>query len=367
MSSLPRFLFLYGPCLFGGVLLLSACPTTTATEPEPLGTEVLEVAVDGGEAWVDLREGSVRFEAPSEGERWDLHVSGWNLYLNGGASGPGNASGIPFRDLDPDLQFEEVNREQDLLYFLFQDDYGSQLCTWWAYGLRSDHNLYSRFHRYWLSDEGRFWVVQIVGYYQLVDGAPEAGWVSFRWREVISAGGPSTQTLTVDATAGGFGVAADHPENHFQYVNLETGEVLAHDDEQAADALDWHIGFRRFYVRLNGGTSGSRGIAAFDEDALVPETNEQLLGLDPDSTLANFEGLVWEDQPESEQFAVDQVTPILLGWIEGTPGVNATANPIPFLVSTADDAQRAKIRVVSLVDGTIDGPQAITLEYALLP
>ena len=74
-------------------------------------------------------------------DNWDLHVDGWNLVLNGGASGQGSGAGIPFRDLDPDLQFEQVNREQDILYFLFQDDYGSVLSNWWAYGLRGGHNV----------------------------------------------------------------------------------------------------------------------------------------------------------------------------------------------------------------------------------
>jgi len=348
--------------------LASACgPTPPGDDDDILATTSLDIDLAAGEAWVSLREGRVLDPAEVDPANWDLHVDGWNLFLNGGASGAGSGAGIPFRDLDPDLQFEEVNREQDILYFLFQDDYGSVLSNWWAYGLRGGHNVYSRFHRYWIHDSGLWWKLQLLSYYQLVDGAPEAAHMGFRWQEVAEAGNGDVRELIVDATAGGISAAPSDPLNHFKYVDLDLGEVLDHDDDSAAAALDWHIGFRRFYVRLNGGTSGGRGIGSFDVDADIVESDAALLEMTAQSTLAQFEALGWADRPSETLLVEDEITPVLVGWYRGNPGAGASVDPIPYLLSVADDSDRAKMRVTSLEDGSQSSPQSITLEYAILP
>ena len=71
--------------------------------------------------------------------------------------------------------------------------------------------------------------------------------------------------------------------------------------------------------------------------------------------------------PDTSLLVEDRITPILLGWYRGNPGAGATIDPIPFLLSTANDSDRAKMRVTALVDGNQESPQSITLEYALLP
>ena len=336
-------------------------------DDDTLETTSLDIDMSDGEAWVSMREGRVLVASEVTDDNWDLHVDGWNLFLNGGASGPGNGAGIPFRDLDPDLTFEQVNREQDILYFLFQDDYGSVLSTWWAYGLRGGHTVYSRFHRYWLHDAGRWWKLQLLSYYELVDAAPQAAHMGFRWQEVLESGNGEVRELTVDATAGGISAAPDDPLNQFRYVNLESGEITRLSDESAATSSEWHIGFRRFYIRLNGGTSGPRGVASYDQDADVEESDEGLLEMTPESALASFEALSWSDRPGESVLVEDEIAPILIGWYSGNPGAGASALPIPFLASTANDSDRAKLRVTSLVDGDQDSPQSIALEYALLP
>ncbi len=40
------------------------------------------------------------------------------------------------------------------------------------------------------------------------------------------------------------------------YLNLETGEVLALTDEEAAASSDWHLAFKRTNIQLNSGASG---------------------------------------------------------------------------------------------------------------
>ena len=351
------------------LILVAACGPTLPDDDDDdaLETTVLDIDMSGGEAWLSLREGQVLDAAEVTDNNWDLHVDGWNLFLNGGASGSGSGAGSPFRDLDPDLSFEQVNREQDILYFLFQDDYGSVLSNWWAYGLRGGHTVYSRFHRYWLHDSGRWWKLQLLSYYQLVDGAPQAAHMGFRWQEVLESGNGEVREMHVDATAGGISAAPDDPLNQFRYVDLDSGEITRHSDESAATSSEWHIGFRRFYIRLNGGTSGPRGVASYDQDAENEESNEALLEMTPESALAGFEALGWSDRPDESTLVQDEIAPILIGWYAGNPGAGASALPIPFLASTANDSDRAKLRITALVDGSQESPQSITLEYALLP
>jgi hypothetical protein len=70
---------------------------------------------------------------------------------------------------------------------------------------------------------------------------------------------------TVDATAGGI-----TPTKGFVYAKFtDVGLVgLNLDDQSSLDSLDWDIAFRRFVIRLNGGTSGPSCVGAF----LYPKT-----------------------------------------------------------------------------------------------
>ena len=54
------------------------------------------------------------------------------------------------------------------------------------------------------------------------------------------------ETLDIDASS----------YTEYTYINLDTGEVLALDEAAAATSTDWHLGFNRTNVKLNGGASG---------------------------------------------------------------------------------------------------------------
>jgi hypothetical protein len=70
---------------------------------------------------------------------------------------------------------------------------------------------------------------------------------------------------TIDATAGGVTVTKGFVYAKFTDVGL-VGLNL--DDQSSLDSLDWDIAFRRFVIRLNGGTSGPSCVGAF----LYPKT-----------------------------------------------------------------------------------------------
>ena len=122
-----------------------------------------------------------------------------------------------------------------------------------------------------------------------------------------------------------------------------------------------------FSEHRHGGTSGPRGVASYDQDADNEESNEALLEMTPENALESFEELAWSDRPDESALVQDEIAPVLIGWYAGNPGAGASALPIPFLASTANDSDRAKLRITALVDGSQESPQSITLEYALLP
>lgn len=53
--------------------------------------------------------------------------------------------------------------------------------------------------------------------------------------------------------------ASDYAD--FTYFNLDTNQVVALTAEEAKASKDWHVGFRRTAIILNGGTSGSGNVA----------------------------------------------------------------------------------------------------------
>ncbi|HID80986.1 MAG TPA: hypothetical protein EYP51_01200 [Thiotrichales bacterium] len=77
----------------------------------------------------------------------------------------------------------------------------------------------------------------------------------------------SIKSLTIDATAGGFGAAPDDPKNKYTYINLDTGQVVELTDAEAETSLDWHLAFKRTKPKLNGGGSGPGTVKAALADA----------------------------------------------------------------------------------------------------
>ncbi len=65
----------------------------------------------------------------------------------------------------------------------------------------------------------------------------------------------------VDASAGGYSAAASNPWVYVRFTP-EGAERVEIDDETALESMQWHMGLRRFIVRLNGGTSGPSCVGA---------------------------------------------------------------------------------------------------------
>ena len=356
-------------CLLVFLLVIGCLPV------EPIGNEPLETVtvplsdLANGPQYIDLLAGG----AVAAGEPWDLQADGWNLFLNGGESGDGKAGGIDMELLDLELPFEEMNRRNQLVWFLFFDSYACALSDWWWYALDGTHTLFSDYHVYVVQRGDRHFAVQIFDYYTVVDGTAAAGYPEFRWAELPTDGTDPiiSEPVELDATAGGLAADADDPSNRWTYFSFDVGE-LDLSDAGALTSDAWDLGFKRFNIKSNSGPSGPGGVLTVDPDRERGETAEDVLGYTPDNQLAFFEERMAAFDPAGEHpFVEDAVQPVVRRWFRGLPG--STAEPVSlwdgrwFLATDRTGAEVAKLRVTDFVGDDPAGPESVTLEWAILP
>ena len=77
----------------------------------------------------------------------------------------------------------------------------------------------------------------------------------------------SMQSVTIDASAGGFANAATSP---YKYFSFATGSLVDINDSQAETSTAWDIAFKRTSTKLNGGVSGPANV----EGALADKQSE---------------------------------------------------------------------------------------------
>jgi hypothetical protein len=266
--------------------------------------------------------------------------------------------------LDLEMQFDELNRKNQILYFFFFDSYACALSDWWWYGLDGTHTLFSNYHVYVVQRGDQAFALQMLDYYRVVDGSAEAGYPEFRWTEI---GTPETFEEDLDATAGGLGADADDPDNQWTYFSFDNG-VVDLTDEESLSSDAWDLGFNRFNIKSNSGPSGNGGVLTLDFDLDRGETADDVLGFTPDGELARFDARVAAWVPDdSLEFTEDAIRPVLRRW--RTPADELEPGRW-FLVSDRTGDRVAKFRVVELDAGAGSadqaGPSALTLEWAIL-
>ena len=346
------------------LLLLAGCLPQTPVNGEELPTVTVELG--GEDLYLDFDLGVV----DGSGD-WDLRLDGWNLFLNGGESGPGKAGGIDMELLDLDLRFEEMRRRNQLVWFFFFDSYACALSRWWWYALDNTHTLFSNYHPYVVRRPDADYMVQVLDYYRVVDGVALSGFPEFRWARIPED--PAEDLVLhvdqVDATAGGLGAAADPSTDRWTYLRFGEG-VLDLTDAEALDSPDWDLGFKRFNIKSNSGPSGPAGIVTADAD---PDRGEQPADV-LDFTPANQEPYfveraeAWRDDPTAS-FQEDDVLPVLQRWFTGTPGQGDVALSATrwFLTTDRTAEPLIKLRVIELEGEDPTGPDRLVLEYSFVP
>ena len=122
-------------------------------------TRTLDVDVSGGRAYVDLSRGEVSTAAD-----WDLALEGWDIRVNGGVSGSGQAgalaAGVPFDQATNPSGVPAQTYRGDAYGGVFDEH------RWYRYNLTgTDHQVWPTFDVYLLRRGETMYKVQITGYY----------------------------------------------------------------------------------------------------------------------------------------------------------------------------------------------------------
>jgi hypothetical protein len=91
----------------------------------------------------------------------------------------------------------------------------------------------------------------------------------------------------------------------FTYFNLATGQVVTPADP--SNSSDWDIAFRRYTVRLNSGTAGTKGVLGYNLENNVSATDAEVLFAG--RQLPFFEASMHSDVPPSGDFTGEGLAP----------------------------------------------------------
>lgn len=301
-------------------------------------------------------------EDGSASTEWDLAFLGWDVFTNGGVSGPGD--GAAFGPLDA-IEFALPGAPE--VPFLQQDEPGGAFRDWYAYD-GTTHSLFSRFHRYGVSAGWRLYKLQILGYYGELAGAPVSALYALRYAEVTASGSTETRTLEgIDATAGWPNVT---DASASACVNLERGEVFPLTPAEARASTDWQLCFRRDGVSVNGEAGGPGGVSAADLDAESDAEDEltEIKTRTAESELARFEALDFAAlRAAAPGFRGDRVISVFSDvWVNRRVEPPAPRDAT-WLVTAADGVSRFLLYFESLADSTGDAAGSVTLRVRSLP
>jgi len=176
----------------------------------------------------------------------------------------------------------------------------------------------------------------------------------------------TTDSVQIEATAGGFSTAPSDPANKYTYFNLGTGQVVDLSDADATASGAWHIAFKRANIKLNGGVSGPGAVQGavvdaqddFYDAATGDPVDSVFLNASANSELAAFNPVTSAD---GLSFAEDRNIPYITGdgssdgwWLySGPPDHIVSANPDQWwLIKSAAADSYAKFHVTNIVQAS---------------
>lgn len=235
----------------------SSSPSPDAPSDPLAGTAELDVRVPAnGSTYVSLAGPSLVTPngSPTTSRDWDLAFSGYNIYTDSGVSGSG--LGGAFGPFDLSVL---GGSDAPTAPFISADKAGGAFLDWYAYD-STTHVLYSRYHVFGVKNGARLWKVQILTYYGIENSAPTSAYYQFRYAD-ISSGVGTTQTLTIDGTAGGLSAPTTARSG---CIDLASGTVSMLTVAEAQASTAWDLCFRRDQISVNGEIGGPRGDGAID-------------------------------------------------------------------------------------------------------
>ena len=170
-------------------------------------------------------------------------------------------------------------------------------------------------------------------------------------------GDPTTFTAQVDATAGG---SANYGKNAFVYLDLITGKKVDVTDVQAEHSGSWDIAFKRWQIKLNGGSSGPGAVAAaIVADKTLSEVTTAPAGPYARDSFFDAQCMVLLD-------AIDGLKTVLSDWYDYDSGTMRLAPKKQVIVLTRRDQKgHIKVQLTAYYKGTVSANYA--LSWSLLP
>ncbi len=157
------------------------------------------------------------------------------------------------------------------------------------------------------------------------------------------------------------------------YLNLETGDVLALTEEEAAASSDWHLAFRRTNIQLNSGASGPGqvvGAIAADQADFYTSDGEPNSSVFLNATASSeLEHLLAQMSEPSRWTGDAVVSGFGNDWYVYSAG-NITANPDNgWLVRSAESNSYARLRVngIDFPTQTGEGVKSFKIDFDVQP
>ncbi|MFO7178771.1 MAG: HmuY family protein [Pseudomonadota bacterium] len=299
---------------------------------------------------------------PDESLEWDLAFQGWDVFTNGGVSGPG--SGAAFGPL-PTFYLLFPDEPLDVP-FLIADRTGGAFVGWYAYG-GGAHSVYSRHHVYGIETGDRRYKLQILGYYGDVEGVPVSALYRIRYAEVTEDGvGPTELVENLDATANGAPTDPDEPSG---CLALASGKTLALTPDEMRSSTAWDLCFRRDAVSVNGELGGPGDVSAVDLDAAETEdeTLDEVRERTAESELPRFEAVDHAALTARHlEYRGDRVTSAFTNkWFD-----RSTREPrldVAWYVVGADGRSKYFVAFTGVEDAKGDAPGTIVLRVVPVP
>ncbi|MBD3165129.1 hypothetical protein GF324_00865 [bacterium] len=154
-----------------------------------LNGDPVSVELDGsdGEIYFSFSEGGeVEVADRMSSTAWDLYITGFDVYTNGGVSGPGDCAVYPMYQDEDDFEAVTMAPEgapffSDAVQSVFIGSVNETGSAWYEYNPQV-HELVSKGHVYVIkATDDKHYKLEITNYYKEVDGEADAGWVTMRY------------------------------------------------------------------------------------------------------------------------------------------------------------------------------------------
>ncbi len=172
------------------------------------------------------------------------------------------------------------------------------------------------------------------------------------------------ETVEITLHAPGSGVIGGdvkHQDEEWLFLNLEKAETFRLTEEESWESRDWHLGFKRTVIRVNGGKGGPGGCGMACVHDIDDMKREEFLALTDDDFRKFFDSV--KKVPAGIRFTGDAIKPCIDGWKRVVDG-KVTPNLLKgWKLRLADGKSFAKMMVVSAED---DG-SAVAIKYGFQP